>query len=292
MSQLEVDKPVIIQELQTEESIKSSVKLFIQREDLRHPYGMGNKWWKLKYNLKAFEHSSHDQILTFGGAYSNHIHALAATCAEQEIPCIGVIRGEEPKNYSPTLKFAVSKGMKLHFVSRSDYRQKAEKGFEQMLKDKLGSAFIIPEGGSNKLAVKGVGEMVDQPNDFDWIVTPVGTGGTLAGIINSLKPNQRALGISSLKGAYGLADDVRKWVKKSPIQINHDYHFGGYAKKDPELESFMMTVKANHKITLDHVYTGKMFYGCIDLIKKNFFKAKSKILMIHTGGLQGNPTTQ
>lgn len=289
MRESKVSEP-IIQEIKSELFEDKQVRVYVQREDLRHSFGMGNKWWKLKYNLEAYRDSKHERILSFGGAYSNHIHALAALCNEKSIPCIGVIRGEEPKNYSSTLEFAKGQGMHLYFVSRAEYRLKQHPDFISELRNKFGPCYVIPEGGSNQLAVRGASEMLSNHQQFDWVITPVGTGGTLAGIVSSLHPNQRALGISSLKGANDLKEAVMRFTSGTNFEINHDYHFGGYAKKTSLLESFMTQVKTNHSIPLDHVYTGKMFFGCFDLINTDNFKPNSNILLVHTGGLQGSTT--
>jgi 1-aminocyclopropane-1-carboxylate deaminase len=270
---------------------RSSSKLFVKREDLNHPFVSGNKWWKLKYNLLEAQRKGHDSLLTFGGAYSNHIFATAAAAHEIGLKTIGIIRGEEILPLNHTLSFAKSKGMQLHYVSREAYRNKTEKEFTERLKDKFGDFYLIPEGGTNDLAIKGCAEFATQLSaeiEFDYLCLPIGTGGTIAGMINVLDVSKKIIGFPVLKGAQFLENKIATYLT-SPKQnwsMNYDYHFGGYAKQTEELAAFIQSMNERYKLPLDRIYTGKMFCGVLDLIQKGFFKKGSTILVLHTGGLQ------
>ncbi|MGB5385171.1 MAG: pyridoxal-phosphate dependent enzyme [Eudoraea sp.] len=269
---------------------KKKVELHIKREDLIHPQISGNKYRKLKYNLLKAKELKYDTILTFGGAYSNHIAATAYAGKKDRMKTIGVIRGEELAGSwtsNPTLSAANKQGMKFKFVSRADYRKKETAAFYNNLKAEFGNFYLVPEGGTNKLAVKGCEEILTQKDsEFDVICCSVGTGGTLAGIINTATPNQRVIGFPALKGDF-LRKDICKFVENGNWELYTDYHFGGYARVDESLISFINEMNQNHEIPLDPVYTGKMIYGILDMIANDFFKPKTKILAIHTGGLQG-----
>ncbi|PHS68505.1 MAG: 1-aminocyclopropane-1-carboxylate deaminase [Flavobacterium sp.] len=269
---------------------QSNYSVDIKREDLLHPEVSGNKFRKLKYNLLEAKKLGFDKVLTFGGAYSNHISATAAAGKEMDIKTIGIIRGEElfdKIDENPTLSFAKKCGMKLYFVLREEYRKKTEPDFITELKEKYGSFYLVPEGGTNKLAVKGCEEILTK-NDvtYDYICTAVGTGGTIAGLLEASKPHQTILGFSALKGTFQ-ESEIEKYTSKKNYQLIDDYCFGGYAKIDEKLIRFINEFKDKTGVLLDPVYTGKMLYGILDLIEKNYFKENSSILAIHTGGLQG-----
>ncbi len=270
---------------------KNDIELFILREDRIHPDISGNKFRKLKYNLEVFSKGNYDSILTFGGAYSNHIYATAAAGKEFGIKTVGVIRGEElihKVDENPTLKFARNCGMKLKFISRESYRNKANPEFLNGLKSEFGNIYILPEGGTNELAVKGCEKILNnQTEKFDLICVPVGTGGTISGIIRSAKPHQKILGFPALKGADFLKNEIKKNTLRSNWELITDFHFGGYAKVNHELLNFINGFKNEFNVTLDPVYTGKMMFGILKLIEKGFFSKESKVLAIHTGGLQG-----
>ena len=261
----------------------------IKREDLNHPSVSGNKWWKLKYNLEEAVKLGHTTLLTFGGAYSNHIYATAAAAHELALKSIGVIRGEETLPLNNILSFAISKGMKLHYVSREIYRSKAESAFIDTLHKTFGNFYLIPEGGTNNLAVKGVTEFAQTlGKDFDYLCCAVGTGGTMAGLINGVSPEKKLIGFPVLKNGEFLVEEIKKLLPgehKNWIP-NTDYHFGGYAKVTPQLTSFIENFNANHQIQLDPVYTGKALFGVFDLITNGYFPAGSTILFIHTGGIR------
>ena len=268
----------------------SSIELFVRREDLIHPFVSGNKFRKLKYNLIEAEKEKQNTILTFGGAFSNHIAATAFAGNEKGFKTIGIIRGDELEtkmDENPTLKFAKSCGMQFEFVSREEYKNKDKPEFLDNLKQKYGNFYHLPEGGTNDFAVRGCEEILTS-NDaiYDFVCTCVGTGGTISGLINASFSNQKILGFPALKGNF-LQKDIRKFAINENWELIDDYHFDGYAKISDELIEFMNSFFKDTKILLDPVYTGKMFFGVIDLIKKNYFPEKSKILLIHTGGLQG-----
>lgn len=272
-------------------SFPNNIELFIKREDLLHPIISGNKFRKLKYNIQEAKRLGHSTLLTFGGAFSNHILAVAGAGAEFGFSTIGVIRGEEIEykiHENPTLIKAQELGMKFYFVSRSDYREKENTNFKEKLQTIFGNFYLIPEGGTNNLAIKGCEEILtkEDKEGFSHVVCAVGTGGTLSGLINSSNKNQYIIGFSSLKGSF-LSDVIRNFVTKSNWIINDDYHFGGYGKVNCELIQFINAFYKQTKIPLDPIYTGKMVYGVMDLIEKDFFPPNAKILMIHSGGLQG-----
>ena len=290
------------------------VRVYVKRDDLIHPSVQGNKWRKLKYNLMKIKELNIPTLLTFGGAFSNHIHATAAASQLFGINTIGIIRGERTIPLSNTLIFAENHGMKLHFVSRKEYKNKT--ALTDALNDKFGDVYVLPEGGTNDLAVVGSKEIVIEINQQifphpDFLAVACGTGGTIAGMIKAADEKQTVVGFAVLKGNF-LHKDVSnilnlkgdtiifenkndESLKKSDISshshsnwlINNDYHFGGYAKSSPELIEFINHFKAQHGIPLDPVYTGKMFFGLFDLIKKGYFPRGSTIVAVHTGGLQG-----
>jgi len=271
-------------------SFSSNCALFIKREDLIHPIVSGNKYRKLKYNILQAKAEQKTKLLTFGGAFSNHIAAVAFAAKENGFESIGVIRGQELENKiedNTTLKFAQNCGMKFDFVSRDVYRQKAQIFFLENLRQKHGDFYHIPEGGTNELAIKGCEEILSEEDSmFDYICCSVGTGGTISGIINCSKNSQQVLGFPALKGDF-LKEDIRKFVSKSNWELITDYHFGGYGKVNKDLIEFINLFYKVNKIYLDPIYNGKMVFGVMDLIQKDYFPKGSKILMIHTGGLQG-----
>ena len=268
----------------------NDISLTIKREDLNHPFISGNKLRKLKYNLLQAKAEKKTTLLTFGGAFSNHIAAVAYAGKEQGFKTIGIIRGDElfdKIEENPTLKFAQENGMEFEFVSREDYRNKSEISFIEKLKEKFGDFYLVPEGGTNELAIKGCEEILTTEDSvFNYVCCAVGTGGTISGLINSASLNQKILGFPALKGDF-LNDEIRIFAKKNNWELISDYHFGGYGKINLELIEFINAFFEENKVPLDPIYTGKMVFGVIDLIRKDYFPAHSKILLIHTGGLQG-----
>ena len=268
----------------------NDISLFIKREDLIHPFVSGNKFRKLKYNLEQATLQKQTTLLTFGGAYSNHIAAVAFAGKQAGFKTIGIIRGEELATKvqdNPTLSFAQNCGMSFFFETRANYRNKNEGYYLEDLRAKFGSFYLIPEGGTNDLAIKGCEEILTSTDDsFDYICCAVGTGGTITGIINSTKKHQKVIGFPALKGDF-LKQEISRWAHKENWELNTDYHFGGYAKVTPELVLFMNSFYEHTNILLDPVYTAKMMFGITDLIAQDYFPKGSKILAIHTGGIQG-----
>lgn len=250
----------------------------------------GNKYFKLKYNLERASAENYDTLLTFGGAYSNHIWATAQAGKHSGFKTIGVIRGDElAKGWqsNPSLSKAYKAGMRFKFVTRSQYRFKNEPDFLGELKDEFGAFYLLPEGGTNELAVKGCAEILTENDaEFDLICCSVGTGGTLAGLERSLVKDQKVMGFSALK-ADNLKEDIRNFTGGIKWDLSMDYHFGGYAKVNIELIDFINDFKRTTGIPLDPVYTGKMMYGITDMAVKGRFKPGTSILAIHSGGLQG-----
>ena len=272
----------------------NGVSIYLKREDLLHPEVSGNKFRKLKYNIAEAVSQKREILLTFGGAYSNHIAATAAAGKISGLKTIGIIRGEElgedlekTLQENPTLRFAHDCGMDLYFVSRKDYREKTSEAFIEELEKKFGNFYLVPEGGTNELAVKGCEEiLLPEDSQFDVICCAVGTGGTISGIINASEEHQQVLGFPALKGDF-LKPEISRFSKKSNWELITNYHFGGYAKVDIKLIDFMNDFRSKFGVLLDPVYTGKMMYGIFDLARKGYFLKNTRILAIHTGGLQG-----
>ncbi len=274
-------------------------KLSMLREDEIHVDISGNKWRKLKYNMQKANHLKYKMVLTFGGAFSNHIAATAAAGREYGIQTIGLIRGEERLPLNPTLARATSDGMRIEYISRSDYRMKEDYDYIDSLRIRYGRFLLIPEGGTNYLGINGCMEILnEETDDYDLIVVPVGTGGTLTGIALSIKEEQSILGFSALKGVdyepfmkNGIANFLQNEEEKnqilSRITILQDVQFGGYAKINKELMDFIREFKEEQHILLDPVYTAKMMFGLIQMIEKGLLSNYKNILAIHTGGLQG-----
>lgn len=287
-------KNSILQNIQFSEIEKFEVSLSIKREDLIHPDISGNKYRKLKYNLIQAKKEGKKTLLTFGGAFSNHIAAVASAGKLNNLNTIGVIRGDElgidleqTLEHNPTLRYAYQCGMVFKFVSRSEYRTKTTTKFIASLEREFGKFYLVPEGGTNNLAVKGCEEILSEETDvFGTICVAVGTGGTISGLINSAKNHQEIIGFPALKGDF-LKDEINKYTTRNNWLLTSEYHFGGYAKTSDELITFINKFKRETAIQLDPIYTGKMVFGIVDLIKKKTFKKGSNILVIHTGGIQG-----
>lgn len=288
--------PSPIQKLNLELFKEKGIEVWVKRDDLIHDEVSGNKWRKLKYNIQAFNKGDYESILTFGGAYSNHILATAKVGNDFDIPTIGVIRGEEQISLNPTLERAKELGMQLHYVSRSTYKTKHEQSFLENLQKQFGNVYIVPEGGGNVEGVIGCKDIVEEINlDFDFILTDCGTGATLAGIALALDESQKAIGIPVLKGGEFIFDEVKAFYKLMKVDFSNlknidlviNYHFGGYAKHKSELISFMQDFYKLTGIKTDPIYTGKLFYALIDLVKQDYFSKGAKIVVVHTGGLQG-----
>ena len=267
-----------------------NIEVYIKREDLIHPFVSGNKFRKLKYNLSEAKKQNCKTLLTFGGAFSNHIAAVAFAGKSEGYKTIGIIRGDELAekiNDNPTLKFAQENGMQFEFVSREIYRSKNDLDFISNLKEEFGDFYLIPEGGTNDLAVKGCTEILtEEDKKFNYIACAVGTGGTIAGIIKSSLSNQQVLGFPALKGDF-LQNEIRNFASETNWQLINGFEFGGYGKVTQELIAFMNDFYAETQILLDPIYTAKMVFGVRSLINNGFFPDNARILMIHTGGIQG-----
>lgn len=266
--------------------LKFHTTVDVLRLDLIHPSISGNKWFKLKEYLKEAKELNKRSLLTFGGAFSNHIVATAAAAKKFGFDSIGIIRGERPAKISGTLNEAVNFGMKLYFVSREDYKKKIIPS-DVSLQD----AYVINEGGYGKMGAEGAKEILNQVDlsNYDYILAAVGTGTTLAGLIEACSPAKNIIGISVMKNNFSLQQEVENLLSgRREFHLFHDYHFGGYAKYNQELIDFMNEWHRATHIPSDFVYTGKLFFAVNDLIRKNYFSPGSKLLVIHSGGLQGN----
>ncbi|MDO4727885.1 MAG: pyridoxal-phosphate dependent enzyme [Bacteroidota bacterium] len=272
------------------EEFGSDVEVYIKREDLLHPYISGNKYRKLKYNLIEAYNKGYTQLLTFGGAFSNHIHATAYAAQMYGFKLIVVVRGEELENQianNPTLQFVANQGGVIKFVDRETYRNKNDIQFINKLRNKYGDFYLIPEGGTNELAIRGCQEILT-PEDkkFDYLCTAVGTGGTISGVINTARQHQKVIGVSVLKGDF-LNNEIKKLTSKGNWELLTEYHFGGYAKINEELVAFINKFYKQTQIRIDPVYVGKLCYAVMNQINKGYFEKGTKIMLIHTGGLQG-----
>ncbi|MCF2487186.1 1-aminocyclopropane-1-carboxylate deaminase/D-cysteine desulfhydrase [Dyadobacter sp. CY347] len=286
--------PTPIQRLSNFITESAGVELYMKRDDLIHPTVSGNKWRKLKYNLLEAQTQGYHRIITFGGAFSNHLYATAAAGKVLGFETVGIVRGEElSEKLSPTLTFCKEQGMQLHFVSRSEYRLRNSDDYLQEIAATFGQPFIIPEGGTSALALKGVAEMVPEVNlqlnrAPGYFAVAAGTGGTAAGLLSA---GANVLAFSALKGGEFLKQDINNLLNDyhSPgrLQLLTDYHFGGYAKWNQELIEFMNGVQQEFGIRLEQVYTAKMVFGLFDLINKGHFQKGTTIVAVHTGGLQG-----
>ncbi len=273
---------------------RMGLRVSVLRLDLTHPLISGNKWFKLKHNLQQARAAGHDVLLSFGGTYSNHIHALAAAGQAFGFRTIGVIRGERPPQLSATLRFAEAQGMQLHFVSREQYRQKNSPELRAELAALYGEAYWLPEGGSNALAVEGCAEIAALiPADVDVVACACGTGGTLAGLASGLAGRAEVLGVAVLKGADFLHDEVRRLLAAAnrPDPQNWrlllDAHWGGYGRAPEALLAFIRQFEQQHGLPLEQVYTGKLFAAVWRLIEDGQFAPGRHVMLIHSGGLQG-----
>jgi 1-aminocyclopropane-1-carboxylate deaminase len=285
-----------IQEIGHQAFKKAGVRLLVKREDQNHPFASGNKWWKLKYNIEEAKRKNKKLLLTYGGAYSNHIYATAALAREHQLKSVGIIRGEKVLPLNSTLAFAESQGMRLHFIDREMYRAKDDNNVIKHLEDQYGDFYRIPEGGTNGLALKGCVEFIQRELtkiEFNYLCLPVGTGGTIAGIICGLAGQRKILGVSVLKNGEFLNDEIKKMIKDFSGELYANwslltsYHHGGYAKSTKELLHFIQQMNEMYNLPLDHVYTGKLFWALVKEAEEGTFKRGSTVLALHTGGLQG-----
>ena len=286
--------PTPLQELSDDVIKNAGVRLYIKRDDLIHPTVSGNKWRKLKYNLQQAISENTTTLLTFGGAYSNHLYATAAAGNALGVKTIGIVRGEDyAEKTTPTLQFCQDQNMTLHFVSRQEYKQRNEPEYLRELSTKFNNPYLIPEGGTTDLALKGIQEMTMEVEEIlsqkpDYYTVAAGTGGTAAGILSA---RNNVLAFSALKGGGFLDEDIKNLIPENEtsghLTLLTDYHFGGYGKWTQQLLDFISEFKLKHGIQLEQVYTAKMFYGLYNLIKQDFFEPGTVIVAVHTGGLQG-----
>jgi 1-aminocyclopropane-1-carboxylate deaminase len=274
---LRLPSPVV--EMEDDRLGAAGVRVLLKRDDLIHPEVPGNKWRKLKYNVATARELGFETLLTFGGAYSNHIRATAAVGAYCGFRTIGVIRGEEHLPLNSSLRYAVSRGMRLTYLDRTTYRAKTSESVIDALHRELGNFYLIPEGGSNSDAVRGCAELpAELDASVDVVFCAVGTGGTLAGVAAGVRPDQLAVGIPVLKGGAFLEQEIvglqeqAYGARTGSWRLEYDYHFGGYAKRTPELDEFIDDFEARHQLRLDWVYEAKMMYALFDQIARNTFR--------------------
>jgi len=287
---------VRVQELKHPILQENSISLGIARLDEIDLLTGGNKWFKLKYNIKACLQQRHSTVLTFGGPYSNHIAATAAICHQLGLKSIGIIRSAVAYS-NATLNLAQEHGMKLHFVSKEQYALKETPAFQQELKNLFDDFYQIPEGAANELGTKGCEEIWSQlieNKQFDWkscshFACPIGRGSTFSGLLNSNPLAAKGLGFTGFKMGESMQEIIKTKVPNNQNwELITNYHFGGFGKSNPTLQQFQSEFKTQHHIELDRVYTAKMLFGVFDMIRHNKFAVNSKILAFHTGGIQGN----
>lgn len=282
--------PSAVHDLCDERLRRAGVEVCLKRDDLIHPDLPGNKWRKLKHNLHDAQTQGHRVLLTFGGAYSNHIRATAAAGRSLGLATIGIIRGEEHLPLNPSLAYAAERGMQLSYLDRATYRRKSDPDIIAALRHEFGPFYLIPEGGSNELAVRGCAELpAELPPGFDVICCPCGTGGTLAGIAAGLTAGQCAIGFSAIKGAERLAGAVTRLQQRTfgacsaNWRIEHRFHFGGFARRNADLDAFIAEFRDQHGISLEWTYVAKMMYGLYALASEGAFTPGSRLLAVITG---------
>ena len=289
--------PTPLERLDDPALVDADVTLLVKRDDLIHDRLPGNKARKLKYNLAAARESGHDTLLTFGGAFSNHIYAVAGAGQIAGFRTIGVVRGEQHRPLNPVLRYATECGMEIAYMDRETYRHKDDPEVLERLTERFGRFYLLPEGGSNGDGVLGCAETVAEIEEpFDLLCVSCGTGGTLAGLIAGLPGHAQAVGVAALKGGQFLNDDVRGYLADAEVEdrgnwrIELDYHFGGFARVTPELLRFIDEFEARHKFALDPVYTGKTFYAVFDLVSRGVISGGQTIVVVHTGGAPAENT--
>ncbi|MFE2872532.1 1-aminocyclopropane-1-carboxylate deaminase/D-cysteine desulfhydrase [Embleya sp. NPDC059259] len=283
--------PSPLHELRDPRLTALGLRLALKRDDLIHPEVPGNKWRKLKYNLTAAHEQGQRTLLTFGGAYSNHLRATAAAGHALGLATVGVVRGEElaGRPLNPSLAFAVEHGMRLVFVDRATYRAKHTPQVLDRLLAVHGPAYLLPEGGSNEAAVRGCAELpAELGDDFDVVCVAVGTGGTLAGIAAGLPPGRRAIGFAALKGGFLAAEvaELQRRTRGAPTDnwhVEHDFHHGGYARRGPELDTFLADFAARHDFAPEPIYVGKMLFGLFALAERGAFTPGTRLIAVITG---------
>lgn len=297
---LNLNLPSPLEELYSDLFSDKNVQVYLKRDDLIHAEISGNKWRKLKLNIERFHAGKYDSMLTFGGAYSNHISATAAVGRELGIPTIGIIRGEEltPES-NETLKAAKENGMQLHFVSREEYGLRYEKDYKYELREQFGNTLVIEEGGANYYGLVGCTEIISEvPFKPDYYILACGTGTTAAGLLFGAE-NEKIIGVPVFKKGDFIRDEINQLLeyaglsdeemieKNELLSLETDYHFGGYGKYNDELMQFINETYQNFQIKFDQIYTAKMFFALCDLIKQGRIEEGARVMAIHTGGLQG-----
>ncbi|MGK5553675.1 1-aminocyclopropane-1-carboxylate deaminase/D-cysteine desulfhydrase [Actinomadura kijaniata] len=282
--------PSPVEEVRDGRLERVGVRLSLKRDDLVHPDLPGNKWRKLKYNLRAASEQGHRTLLTFGGAYSNHLRATAAAGRIFGFDTVGIVRGEEHLPLNESLAYAVAQGMRLDYMDRGTYRRKAEPDVVASLRERWGDFYLVPEGGSNAPAVRGCAELgAEVDPSFDVVCCAVGTGGTLAGLAAGIASHQRALGFAVLKGGAFLNEEVERLQREAYGErrgnwsIVTDFHFGGYARRDEELDAFVADFRRRHGLLLDWVYVAKMLAGVHSLAERGAFREDTRVLAVVTG---------
>ena len=277
------------QQIFSERYLNYEIEVFMKRLDLIDPFISGNKLFKLKHNVDRALLEEKNMLITFGGAFSNHILATAAYAKKKNIDCLAIVRGEEYSELNPLLALAKEYGMNFCFVSRKEYAKRNDNNYISELIRKYKKAFIVPEGGNNKLGVLGAEEILEtQDMSFDYIICPIGTGATLSGIVNSSKKTQKVIGVNCVNETIYINKKISQKTNKNNWEIINEFNFGGFAKFDNLLTEYLKKFKLNYQITLDLNYTAKMFFGFEKLIERRYFQRKSKVLLIHTGGIYGN----
>ncbi|MGJ8680626.1 1-aminocyclopropane-1-carboxylate deaminase/D-cysteine desulfhydrase [Paraglaciecola sp.] len=295
-SLLNIKLPSVEQTIQLNSHFPQDIKLSIKRDDTIHPIISGNKWRKIKYQLLEALERNTTHIISFGGGFSNHLHALGYCCQQLNMKFTAVVRGDYSRNPSPMLQDLTSWNTNICYVNKITY-QKRNTSYLAELKTQFPDALIVPEGGSSQFALQGVAEIINELHqEYDYIIAPVASGGTLAGLINAVESRPinnppKILGVAALKGQGYLEELVTQLLPQncnnSNWQIIHDFHFGGYAKTTVELIEFCQNFKQQHQIEIEPIYSGKLFFALDKLLQQNYFPKGSRILALHTGGLQG-----
>lgn len=283
----------VVQPLLLPEFARAGIRADILRLDLIHPVISGNKWFKLKYHLKAALDGDYKGLLTFGGAWSNHLVATAGAATAASLTTVGIVRGEIPAVLSPALQDATDAGMKLVFVSRNEYADEAT--LHRSMQERFPDHYLVPQGGQSEAGVRGAAEILSLVPElplYTHIACAAGTGTMMAGLVVASNPQQQVLGISSLKLGNtehnSLETMLQAWAPQPNYRLFYQFHFGGYARKTAVLTNFMNRVWEETGIPTDIVYTGKLLYGMSSLATEKYFPPQSRLLLIHSGGLQGN----
>jgi len=288
---IKIREDIPIEKIELDLFKRKNIEVYLQRDDLLHKDVSGNKWRKLEYGLREYDRSKFDGILTFGGAFSNHLAATAAACQLLEIPLVAYIRGEKPIKLNDTLQFILNKGATLVWINREEYRELRTRNWPNPNVEIYNRYLVIPEGGQSEMAVKSCMDISKYwGNDYDYACCSIGTGTTFSGMVNGLKDRStKSLGFVMLKDKHYLDDEILKMTLSSNYKLNRAYHFNGFAKVTDELIHFLNTFYKVTQIPLEPIYTGKMMYGICDLAEQDYFPKGSEIIAIHTGGLQGIP---